>query len=103
MLQEDKKFKKKKKFKVWAEISSKWKVKWSKIWKYQLHALQFNRNTVYGFKLNNLCQEVEIALIFRVRDPEYDLQKQHQNQIWAKLSITIDKYNKHVWKNHLSS
>ena len=46
---------------------------------------------------------MEIALIFRVRDPEYDLQKQHQNQIWAKLSITIDKYNKHVWKNHLSS
>ena len=39
----------------------------------------------------------------RVRDPEYDLQKQHQNQIWAKLSITIDKYNKHEWKNYLSS
>ena len=38
---------KKKKFKVWAEIPSKRKAKWSKIWKYQLcHSKKYHSNSL---------------------------------------------------------
>lgn len=39
------------------------------------------RNKVFNFELYNLWQEDKIVLKFRVTDPEYNFQKQHQNQI----------------------